>query len=299
MSPAPVHLVFGVTGQVGYDLARELAPLGRVIGLSRAEADLERIESVRDAIPLHRPAVIWNAAAATAVDALEDDPDLAFRVNATAPGVMAEEATRLGARLVHFSTDYVFDGTKREPYVEDDAPNPLNVYGRSKLAGEIAIRDAGARHLILRTGWVYSSRGRNFVRAILPRADAFAVLRVVNDQVGAPTWSRELARACAILAPRLSPHDSGSDVLHLSAAGTCSWFEFAAAIREQLIQSGVPWNAPLEPISGAEYGAKATRPGNSVLSNDRFVAAFGFRLAPWHEAMVTPIQECAERLRPS
>ena len=298
MSQPPVHLVFGATGQVGYDLVRELAPLGRVVGLSRPEVDLERLEAVRDAIRLHRPAIIWNAAAATAVDALEDDPDLAFRVNATAPEVMAEEANRLGSLLVHFSTDYVFDGTKPEAWVEDDLPNPLNVYGRSKLAGEVAVRGAGGRHLILRTGWVYSSRGRNFVRAILARAAAPDALRVVNDQVGAPTWSRELARACARLAPRFV-RDDLSQVLHLSAAGACSWFEFATAIREQLIAAGVPWNAPLEPVSSAQYGAKAVRPANSVLSNDRFVATFGFHLAPWNEVMVTPILECVERLRPA
>jgi len=296
MSEPPVHLVFGATGQVGYDLVHELAPTGRVIGLARPEVDLERRETVRDAIRAHRPTIIWNAAAATAVDALEDDPALAFRINATAPGAIAEEAKRIGAVLVHFSTDYVFDGTKAGPYLEDDLPNPLSVYGKSKLAGEVAIRGASARHLILRTGWVYSSRGRNFVRAILARAGGSDPLRIVEDQSGAPTWSRELARACARLVPDLM-RGPPVGLLHLTAAGACSWFEFATAIRDRLIQSGVQWSAALEPVSAAEFGAKARRPANSLLSNERFAASFGFRLPFWYESMATPILECGERLR--
>lgn len=280
MGPGPVHLVFGVTGQVGFELVRELSSKGRVVGLSRPEVDLEQLETVRDAIRAHRPTVIWNAAAATAVDALESDPDLAFRVNAKAPGVMSEEAKRTGALLVHFSTDYVFDGTKGAAYVEDDPPNPLNVYGRSKLAGELAVRDAGARHLIIRTGWVYSSRGRNFVRAVLSRSATLDVLRVVNDQVGAPTWSRALARGCARIATRIEGQDCPG-LLHLSAAGSCSWFDFAMSIRDQAIQRGHAWRASIEPLGTAEYPAKARRPRYSILASDAAFDRFGVRLPDW------------------
>ena len=285
MSEPRVHLVFGTTGQVGYDLVRELAPLGRVIGLSRAEADLERLETVRDAIRLHRPAIIWNAAAATAVDALEDDPDLAFRVNATAPGVMAEEARRLGALLVHFSTDYVFDGRKADPYLEDDPPNPLNVYGRSKLAGEIGILQAGGQSLILRTSWVYSTRGRNFLRTMAHLGAREDSVRVVSDQVGSPSWSRQLARTCTLLRLRAGNPDSPAGIMHVTGAGACSRYQFACSIRDQLIEKGVSWKAVLVPVTTREYGSQAVRPANSVLGNDRLRRVLGHGLPAWQSSL--------------
>ncbi|HKP29879.1 MAG TPA: dTDP-4-dehydrorhamnose reductase [Gemmatimonadales bacterium] len=278
---APVHLVIGANGQVGFELVQQLAGIGRIIGLARPEVNLENLKTVRDAIRLHRPSVIWNAAAATAVDMLEESPWLGEQVNAKAPGVMAEEAKRTGAVLVQFSTDYVFDGTKTEPYTESDRTNPLNVYGRTKLAGEKAVEDSGARYLILRTSWVYSSRGRNFVRAILDRARESNDLRVVCDQVGAPTWSREIARACARIAPRL---DETAGILHLTAGGSCTWFDFAIALQGEAIRRALPWRAGLEPVTTEEYGARARRPLNSVLSNEALRARLGEALPDWGES---------------
>ena len=277
----PLHLVIGASGQVGLELVRQLRSAGRVVGLSRPEVNLQNLKTVREAIRLHRPAVIWNAAAATSVDALEEAPWLGEQVNAKAPGVMAEEARRIGAVLVQFSTDYVFDGTKPEPYTEADRPNPLNVYGRTKLAGEQAVQNSGARYLILRTSWIYSSRGRNFVRAILDRARDGALLRVVCDQTGAPTWSRKIARTCARIAPRL---DEAAGILHMTAGGSCSWFDFALAIQREATRRGVVWHAGLEPVTTEEYAARAKRPLNSVLSNAALAARLGERLPDWGES---------------
>lgn len=283
MSRPPVHLVLGASGQVGFELVQVLQPHGQVVGLSRPDVDLERPDTVRDAIRDHHPAIIWNAAAATAVDALEDDPDLAFRVNATAPGLMAEEARRAGALLVHFSTDYVFDGTKPTPYVEDDRPYPLNVYGRSKLAGELAVREGGGQYLILRTSWIYSSRGRNFLQAILGRATGAVPLSIVSDQRGAPTWSREVARGSVGAAQRILA-SGGSGLFHLTAEGACSWFEFADAIRD-LLGDSVRWVAPLVPVSTIAYGSRAPRPLNSVLSNERLSSQLGIRMGHWRAGL--------------
>lgn len=285
MTSTPVHLVFGATGQVGFDLVRELQSHGRVVGLSRPELDLERADTIRAAIRTHRPTIIWNAAAATAVDALEDDPDLAFRVNATAPGVMAEEARRVGAFLVHFSTDYVFDGTKREPYVEDDEPNPLNVYGRSKLAGEQAVQEVGKDHLIFRTGWIYSSRGRNFFRTMVSRGAGVEAIHVVSDQVGVPTWSRELAQTCAAVVN--GPMGRSGGLFHLTAHGSCSWFDFACSIRDEILSLGGQWQALLLPVTTQEYGSRTLRPGYSVLSNDRFARAYGVSPGDWRASLRT------------
>ena len=278
---APMHLVIGANGQVGFELVRQLSGLGRVVGLARHEVNLENLKTVRDAIRHHRPTVIWNAAAATAVDALEDAPGIGEQVNAKAPGVMAEEAKRTGAVLVQFSTDYVFDGTKSKPYTEADRPNPLNVYGRTKLEGEKLVQASGARYLILRTSWVYSSRRRNFVCAILERAGTPDHLKVVCDQVGAPTWSREIARACARLAPRL---DETVGILHMTAEGSCTWFDFALALQSEAMRRGIVWSAGLEPVTTEEYGAKAKRPLNSVLSNEALRTQLGESFPHWTES---------------
>lgn len=285
MESLPTHLVLGATGQVGFELVQALQPDGRIVGLSRPEVDLERLETVRDVIRKHRPRVIWNAAAATAVDALEDDPDLAFRVNAIAPGVIAEEAKRADAVLVHFSTDYVFDGTKATPYLEDDTPSPLNVYGRSKLAGEEAVRAAEGRHLILRTSWVYSLRGRNFLGTMVRLGLTSDLVRVIDDQVGAPTSSRELALACIGMSRFFMSSDIRSGLYHITSTGSCSWFEFACAIRDGLTARGATWRAVLERCSTRAWGARAHRPANSRLSTTRTQTVFGVSLASWEEGL--------------
>lgn len=288
MSPdQPVHLVFGSSGQLGYELARALEPQGRVVALSRPEVDFLRPETAVAAVERHRPAIVWNCAAATAVDALESDRELAFRVNANAPGAIAEAARRSGAVLVHFSTDYVFDGTKAEPYVETDEPHPLNVYGASKLAGEEAVRAAGGLWLILRTSWVYSARGRNFLRTIARKGLLPEPLRVVDDQIGAPTEASQVAAACiaiipGVLGPRAAER---AGLYHLAATGETSWYGFACAIRETLLDLGVPWLAEVIPVRSAESEYAAQRPANSRLACARFASGFGVSLGPWHEGL--------------
>jgi dTDP-4-dehydrorhamnose reductase len=251
-------LLTGRGGQVGSELQSTLKPLGGLLALDRSTLDLTDAGAVRKAVREAGAQVIVNAAAYTAVDRAESEPDLAMRVNGEAPGVLAEEAKKLGALLVHYSTDYVFDGRKASPYLEDDPTGPLGVYGRTKLAGEDAIRASGARHLIVRTAWVYG-RGRNFVRAIARQAESGAPLRVVNDQFGAPTWARDIA---ALTAQLIGQGAQGT--VHVSAAGQASWYEVAL---EVLAAKGL--RVPVHGVTTAQYGAPAPRPGYSVLDNSR------------------------------
>jgi dTDP-4-dehydrorhamnose reductase len=268
-------LLVGRNGQVGRELARSLAPLGEVQALGRDQLELTDPKAIRKTVRAAAPEVIVSAAAYTAVDRAESEPDLAFSVNANAPGILAAEAARLGALLVHYSTDYVFDGTKSSPYTEADAPHPLNVYGASKLAGEQAIAASGCRYLILRTSWVYGPHGSNFMLTILRAARERPELRVVDDQVGAPTSSLAIARGTAQVL-----RAGGEGLYHMSAGGKTSWCGFARAIlaRARL-------ETPVVPISSDEYPAAARRPRNSVLDNSRLGAAFGVTLAPWEEGL--------------
>jgi dTDP-4-dehydrorhamnose reductase len=268
-------LLTGPAGQVGAALLETLPGLGEVVAASHARLDLASPDSIRRAVRAARPEVIVNAAAYTAVDKAESERDAAFVVNATAPGVLAEEAKRGGALLVHYSTDYVFDGAKPAPYVEEDAPNPINVYGASKLAGERAIVGSDCRYLILRTSWVYGPRGANFYLTMLRLARERPELRVVDDQVGAPTSSLAIARATAQL---LRPGAHG--LYHLSAAGRTSWCGFARAI---LGRAGIA--TPVVAIRTEDYPAPAKRPRNSRLDCSRLRADFGVALAPWEEGL--------------
>ncbi len=269
-------LLVGRNGQVGRELRRTLAPLGEVIAVDREALDLAREDDIRMILRTIRPGIVVNAAAYTAVDQAEAEPELAVAINGLAPGVMAEEARRQGALLVHYSTDYVFDGAKSGPYTEDDLPNPLNVYGRSKLAGEKAIRDSGCRHLIFRTSWVYGRHGRNFLRTIQRLARTKEELAIVDDQIGAPTWSRMIAEATA-LALR-SDQDSG--LYHMSSAGQTSWHGFARAILE-----AQGWSGRLLPIPAREYPLPAQRPANSTLDNGKLAAVLGLALPDWRGAL--------------
>jgi dTDP-4-dehydrorhamnose reductase len=279
-------LVTGRNGQVGYELARSLQPLGQVIALDRGGMDLADLDQVRQVIRHMRPDIIVNPAAYTAVDKAESEVALAMRINAEAPAVMAEEAARLGAGLVHYSTDYIFDGAKDGPYTEDDAPNPLNVYGRSKLAGEQAIAASGARHLILRTSWVYGMRGKNFLQTMLKLAGERDELRIVSDQHGAPTWSRTIAdvTACILGGSRHAGDRDDwwqrhSGIYHLTAQGRTSWHGFAQAILEQ-----APRKPRLVAIPSSEYPTPAQRPVNSSLSCERLMQTF-CHLPSWSEAL--------------
>lgn len=263
-------LLTGRNGQVGFELQDSLRFLGTVVATDRTTLDFYDGDALRRMVRQTKPDIIVNAVAYTAVDKAEDEPQLARQVNAVAPRILAEEASAGGAMLVHYSTDYVFDGTKSAPYVEDDATNPMSVYGKTKLEGEMAIRDASCRHLILRTAWVYG-RGGNFVRAILRQAERGAPLRVVNDQFGAPTWARDIALVTARL---LEKRAEGT--FHVSAAGEASWYDVALELR-RLKGLGVE----VRPVSTAEYGARAARPRYSVLDNSKLHAAGIEPIADW------------------
>lgn len=280
-------LITGRDGQVGWELQRTLAPLGEIAALSRTELNLADAEAIRQAVREVGPDLIVNAAAYTAVDKAEEERERAFAVNGVAPGVLAEEAKRLGAAIVHYSTDYVFDGGKGAPYEEIDAPHPRSVYGESKLAGEKAVAASGAAHLILRTSWVYGLRGKNFLRTIQRLAAEREELRVVDDQVGAPTWSRAIAEATAAVLAQCLHKDSVSGLLHdrgglyhLSCAGQTSWFGFASAI-----VAGLPKPPRMTPIATAEYPLPAPRPAYSVLANAKLARAFGVALPEWSAAL--------------
>ena len=288
-------LLTGANGQVGWELCRTLSPLGQVTALDRTALDLTNPDAIRHKIREVHPDIIVNAAAYTAVDKAEADVDMAMQINATAPGILAEEIQALGGSMVHYSTDYVYDGTKTSPYTEDDQPNPLNVYGKSKLAGEQAIIASGVPHLILRTSWVYGMRGHNFMLTMLRLATQRDSLAIVNDQLGAPTWCRMLAEATAQIIvkslttgdnkPILTPGDSG--IYHLSAAGSTSWFDFAARIFKYAVLDTVKLTA----ISSVDYPQAACRPSNSVLSNKKIHDHFGLALPNWDESLCLCLAE--------
>ena len=282
-------LLTGKNGQVGWELQRTLAPLGEVVAVDRQALDLAKPDAIRALIREIKPDLIVNPAAYTAVDKAESEPELAMAVNGIAPGIMAEEAKKLGAAMVHYSTDYVFDGTKTSPYTEIDLPNPGNVYGKTKLAGEQAIQAAGIPHLILRTSWVYGSRGRNFLLTILRLAQERDELKIVDDQIGAPTSSRMIAEVTGqILAQCFSPsahHPSPitpySGLYHLTAAGQTSWHGFAAAILESRARlTGTP-GPRLSPIPTSAYPLPASRPLYSVMANEKLQRVFGVSAPAW------------------
>jgi dTDP-4-dehydrorhamnose reductase len=288
-------LLTGANGQAGWELQRALAPLGEVIACDRSQLDLADPDTLRQRVRTIAPQAIVNAAAYTAVDRAESEPELARAVNAIAPGVLAEEAHLLGAVLVHYSTDYVFDGTKPEPYTESDAPNPLNAYGRTKLEGERAIGASGCRHLTLRTSWVYGTRGSNFLLTMLRLARERRQLRIVDDQVGAPTWCREIAEATATLLAQPALAAPGADGLyHLTASGATSWFGFARAIFESKEMARLGITPPLlEAIPTSAYPTPARRPANSRLDCGRLERRAGVRLAAWDAALARALAELA------
>ncbi|CAM3016198.1 dTDP-4-dehydrorhamnose reductase [Janthinobacterium lividum] len=281
-------LITGKTGQVGYELERSLQGLGEIIAVDRSQMDLADLDQVRDVIRRIKPTLIVNPAAYTAVDKAESEPELAMRINGEAPGVMAEEAKKLGAAMIHYSTDYVFDGSKDGAYVETDPTCPVNVYGSSKLAGEQAIAAAGIPHLILRTSWVYSTHGKNFLLTMLRLAQEREELGIVSDQFGAPTWSRTIADTTAhIVAQSLAAADQQtwwnerSGLYHLTAQGKTSWFGFTEAI---MAHPSVVKKPKLKPILAQNYPVPAKRPSNSVLSSQHLIDTF-CNLPQWQTAL--------------
>ena len=300
-------LVTGATGQVGWQLQRTLAPLGEVVARTRSQLDLSNPEGTAKYIRELMPQIVVNAGAYTAVDKAETEHDLAHTINAVTPGRIAEELGRTGGLLVHYSTDYVFDGSKADPYVEQDPTGPLNMYGQTKLAGEQGIAASGCAYIILRTSWVYDTRGKNFLRTVLRLAREREELRMVNDQHGAPTWARGIAEVTAQIVARCAQPSERTGceitgVFHLTAGGATTWAGFAEQILQDY-ESLVSWPAdtgefgsPLVaervvPITSDQYKTPARRPRNSVLSNEKLLSTFGLKLPDWKVLLRQALQD--------
>ncbi|MFZ6049016.1 dTDP-4-dehydrorhamnose reductase [Pseudomonas sp. CR3202] len=285
-------LITGNNGQVARELQLILAGKAEVVALGRDRLDLAQPELIRQQVRAESPDLLINAAAYTAVDQAESEPEAAFAINATAPGVLAEEAAALGIPLFHYSTDYVYDGDKAEPYREDDPTNPLGAYGRSKLAGEQAIQAVGGEHLILRTSWVYSLHGRNFLLTMQRLLQEREELRVVDDQIGAPTWAGSIAQATAQLVEKWQAGNGHWGVYHLTNQGETSWFGFASAIAEQLKAAGKPCGR-LVAIPSSEYPTPTKRPLNSRMDGSKLARDWQVTLPDWRSALV----ECLKQPR--
>ena len=309
-------LLIGKNGQLGRELNSSLAPLGEVLAFGHAQLDLTKPEQIRQTIREICPQFIVNAAAYTEVDRAETEQAKASAVNADAPGIMAEEAKKIGATLIHYSTDYVFDGLKTSPYLENDPPNPSSAYGRTKLVGEQLIQLSGASHFIFRTAWAYGREGKNFLRTILRLATQKEELKIVSDQIGAPTCTRDFALATAKVLSRMnaleskgSPISDLRGIYHMTAGGQASWYEFAKAILDSAAQTNPEaesWFAEATgdkpilarsviPIKTTEYPTPARRPAYSVLSNQRLTREWGIELMDWRRQLLA----CWQGLQPS
>jgi dTDP-4-dehydrorhamnose reductase len=279
-------LILGANGQLGVELQRRFADYGQVIALGRDRCNLADLSQIRKSVAEAKPTVILNAAAYTAVDRAESEQELAMRVNGEASGVIAEEARKVSAILVHYSTDYVFDGSKTTPWVEDDKTGPLNVYGASKLDGERRIAEAGGNYLVFRTSWVISPHGQNFLRTMLRLGAEREQLKIVDDQTGAPTTAYEIAKATRLVLEEIESKriEGCSGIYHMTCAGETTWCGFAQTIFELAKSSSGKW-AAVTGIGSAEYPTPAKRPKNSVLSNEKLRAAFGVQLESWESAL--------------
>jgi dTDP-4-dehydrorhamnose reductase len=281
--PRPRILILGKNGQVGWELCRTVSPIGDVTSVDFPGVDFASETSLLDCARGAKPDVIINAAAYTAVDKAESEPELAMKINGVAPGILAKVAADTGAWMVHYSTDYVFDGGKQSAYLEEDTPAPLSSYGRSKLAGDMAVRESGCRHLIFRLCWVYGARGQNFMRTIMRLASEREQLRVVADQSGSPTWSRMIAEATALaLSQSLADGECGG-TYHLAAGGGTTWHGFAQAIVDAMPLKKC---SLVQPISTAEYPLPARRPARSALDCSKLERVFGVRLPDWKASLL-------------
>ena len=295
MADKPTIMLLGATGQVGFELQRSLAPFGPLLSPSRAELDLTDRDAINRALHAGRPGLIVNAAAFTAVDAAEDQPNEAAALNTDLPAILADYAAREAIPLIHYSTDYVYAGTGTMPWREDDPMEPASVYGQTKAAGDRAIQASGAEHLVFRTSWVYSARGRNFLKTLLRLAGERSTLQVVNDQIGAPTPARLIAEVTAqAIDPRTYRFRIDAGVYHLAPRGETSWHGFARAIVHEAIRSGFPSTLQpdaIAPISTAEWPTPAARPLNSRLSLDRLQTALGLALPHWESQLELTLAE--------
>lgn len=279
-------LLVGSQGQVGQELER-LLPTDQTVSLSRPTLDLAAPETLREAVRQYQPEVIINAAAYTAVDRAEREPELAHAVNAIAPKILAEEAQRLKAGVIHLSTDYVFDGQKNTPYLESDPTNPMSVYGQTKLAGEIGVTQMCDRHFILRTAWVYGTYGKgNFVKTMLRLGSDREQLRVVMDQVGSPTWAKQIADTIQVILPLVQQEQIAPGIYHITNSGVTSWYDFAIAIFEEARNLG--WTLKVEdvvPITTADYPTPAQRPAYSALACQKISGILGVHLPHWRQGL--------------
>ena len=294
-------LLFGRNGQLGWELNRSLQPLGEIVVLDIEEVDFSEPESLRKIVQDESPDVICNAVAYTAVDKAEEDEELALKINGVAPGVLAEEALKLGALLIHYSTDYVFDGTKASPYVETDVPNPLNAYGRTKLAGEIAVQSSGCDYLIFRTSWVYASRASNFMLTMLKLAQEREELSIVADQIGAPTTARLIADTTVLCVQQaMKERISGifsSDLYHLTASGHTSWYGFTKEI-VNFASNSLNMKLTIKNIKAiptSDYPASTTRPMNSQLALKKLESIFTITMPDWKKTLSLCIDELYEK----
>lgn len=292
-------LLFGKDGQVGWELQRSLLIVGDIIASEQHELDFENPDAVRGWVRRHQPDIIVNAAAYTAVDRAESEPDKARRINAEAVGVLAEEANRLDAWLVHYSTDYVFDGKKNGPYLEDDLPNPLSVYGLTKLEGEARIRERHAKHFIFRTSWVFAARGNNFAKTILRLARERETLNVIADQHGAPTSAELLADVTALALHRTLHKERSADLAgtyHVVAGGETTWHDYAHYVLAVAREKGIALKTAPEkvlPITTEAYPLPAKRPRNSRLTTSKLTGVFGLHLPDWRIHVHRLIEELA------
>jgi dTDP-4-dehydrorhamnose reductase len=290
-------IILGANGQVGHELQQSLKSMGNVIPLDRNKADLGKLDEVKQVLIDLKPDVIVNAAAYTAVDKAEAEPELAMLINGKAPGVIAEVVKTLDALFVHYSTDYVFDGTKNTAYTEDDKPNPINVYGKTKLAGEIAVQKSGCKYLIFRTSWVYSLHGHNFLKTILRLANEREELKIVDDQFGGPTWARTIADKTSECIPlaieNINKNQFKSALYHLTSTGETSWYGFAKNIIEKATNNGQDLKIKkVNPQPTSAYPTPAKRPMYSCLATKKISRDFSIELPDWSSAL----EECMQEL---
>lgn len=290
-------LVTGKNGQLGFELQRALAPLGAIIAVDREDCDLADADAIRSLVRSVQPDLIINPAAYTAVDRAESEPQLATALNALAPAVLGEEATRIGAAVIHYSTDYVFDGTSPRPYVETDATNPLNVYGRTKRDGDLALQQSCPQHLIFRTSWVVGAHGDNFAKTMLRLAKERDSLSIVADQMGAPTSAALLADVTAQLISRMQREGRSTfpfGLYNLTNGGVTSWHAYACFVLQQALDAGVALKThpdQVRPITTAEYPLPAIRPANSQLDTALFCSTFGLVLPDWKQGLHHILQQ--------
>jgi len=297
--------LFGRSGQVGRELEQVLPALGRLVAFGREEVDLERPDTVRAVLRREQPDIVVNAAAYTAVDKAESEPERARQINADTVGIIADEVARRGGWLVHYSTDYVFDGTKSDSYLETDPTGPLGVYGRTKLAGEQLVAASGCRHLTFRTSWVYAAHGSNFIRTILRLGQEREELSVVDDQIGAPTSAARIAAVTAAAIGRLAGGESAppeSGLYHLAASGATSWHGYAACIVATALAAGLPMSVSpdrIRPIPSSAWPQAARRPANSRLDTTRLRRTFDLSLPAWQDDVRQVIATLTSRATPA